>query len=62
MSRLLNIHLGATFAFLYIPIAVLIVLSFNRAGLPTAWSGFSVEWYGRLASNPKILDLPPGTR
>jgi error-prone DNA polymerase len=27
MSRLLNIHLGATFAFLYIPIAVLIVLS-----------------------------------
>jgi spermidine/putrescine transport system permease protein len=55
MPRLLNIHLGATFAFLYIPIAVLIVLSFNKAGLPTAWSGFSVEWYGRLAANPKIL-------
>lgn len=55
MSRVLNIHLGATFAFLYIPIAVLIVLSFNKAGLPTAWSGFSIEWYGRLAANPKIL-------
>jgi spermidine/putrescine transport system permease protein len=55
MSRFLNLHLGATFAFLYIPIAVLIVLSFNKAGLPTAWSGFSVEWYGRLAANPKIL-------
>jgi spermidine/putrescine transport system permease protein len=55
MPRLLNLHLGATFAFLYIPIAVLIVLSFNRAGLPTVWSGFSVEWYGRLAANPKIL-------
>ncbi|MDP1701748.1 MAG: ABC transporter permease [Aestuariivirga sp.] len=55
MSRLLHIHLGATFAFLYIPIAVLIVLSFNRAGLPTVWSGFSIEWYGRLAANPKIL-------
>jgi spermidine/putrescine transport system permease protein len=55
MSRLLKAHLGATFAFLYIPIAVLIVLSFNRAGLPTAWSGFSLEWYGKLASNPKIL-------
>jgi spermidine/putrescine transport system permease protein len=55
MSRLLNVHLGATFAFLYIPIAVLIVLSFNKAGLPTAWSGFSIEWYGRLAANPKIL-------
>ena len=55
MPRFLNLHLGATFAFLYIPIAVLIVLSFNKAGLPTAWSGFSVEWYGRLAANPKIL-------
>jgi spermidine/putrescine transport system permease protein len=55
MPRLLNIHLGATFAFLYIPIAVLIVLSFNKAGLPTTWSGFSIEWYGRLAGNPKIL-------
>ncbi len=55
MSRLLNFHLGGTFAFLYIPIAVLIALSFNKAGLPTAWSGFSLEWYGKLASNPKIL-------
>jgi spermidine/putrescine transport system permease protein len=56
MSRLLNAHLGATFAFLYIPIAVLIVLSFNRAGMPTVWSGFSFEWYGRLVGNPKILN------
>ena len=55
MSRFLNAHLGATFAFLYIPIAVLMVLSFNRSGLPTVWSGFSLEWYGKLASNPKIL-------
>jgi len=55
MSRLLNIHLGATFAFLYIPIVMLMVLSLNKAGLPTVWSGFSLEWYGKLASNPKIL-------
>ena len=55
MSRLLNIHLGVTFAFLYIPIAMLMVLSLNKAGLPTVWSGFSLEWYGKLASNPKIL-------
>jgi spermidine/putrescine transport system permease protein len=52
--RLLNLHLGATFAFLYIPIAVLMVLSFNKAGLPTAWGGFSTEWYGKLFANPKI--------
>ncbi len=30
-------------------------LSFNKAGLPTAWGGFSFEWYGTLAGNPKIL-------
>ena len=54
MPRLLNIHLGAVFAFLYVPIAVLMVLSFNKAGLPTAWGGFSTEWYGKLLANPKI--------
>ncbi|MCB1377391.1 MAG: ABC transporter permease [Alphaproteobacteria bacterium] len=53
--RVLNIHLGAVYGFLYLPIAVLIILSFNRAGLPTAWTGFSLEWYGKLASNPKIM-------
>jgi spermidine/putrescine transport system permease protein len=55
MSRLLNLHLGATYVFLYVPIAVLMVLSLNRAGLPTAWTGVSFEWYGKLAGNPKIL-------
>jgi spermidine/putrescine transport system permease protein len=52
MSKLLKAHLGATYIFLYIPIAVLMALSFNRAGLPTVWSGFSFEWYGKMASNP----------
>ena len=54
MPRPLNIHLGAVYAFLYLPIIVLMVLSLNRSGLPTAWGGFSLEWYGKLASNPKI--------
>lgn len=55
MPRALATHLTATYAFLYIPIAVLIVLSFNKAGLPMVWTGFSFEWYGTLAANPKIL-------
>ena len=61
-ARLLNVHLGATYAFLYIPIAVLMVLSFNKAGLPTAWTGFSIEWYGRLASQSRRSSPPPGIR
>lgn len=52
--RALNIHLSAVYAFLYLPIAVLMVLSLNKSGLPTAWGGFSLEWYGKLAANPKI--------
>ncbi len=51
----LNAHLGLVYLFLYVPILVLIVLSFNKSGLPTAWTGFSTEWYGKLIANPKIL-------
>jgi len=43
------------FAFLYVPIAVLVALSFNEGGLPTVWSGFSTKWYASLASNKDIL-------
>ncbi len=55
MGKALKLHLGVTYAFLYVPIIVLVALSFNRAGLPTAWTGFSFEWYGKLFENPKIL-------
>jgi len=54
--RALNGWLLAVYGFLYLPIAVLMVLSFNRSGMPTAWGGFSLEWYGKLAENPKILN------
>jgi spermidine/putrescine transport system permease protein len=47
--------LVAVFGFLYLPIAVLVLLSFNEAGLPTAWSGFSLKWYASLAEHKDIL-------
>ncbi len=49
------------FVFLYVPIAVLIALSFNEGGLPTVWSGFSLKWYGSLASNNEILSAALNT-
>lgn len=52
----LNGHLKVVYFFLYMPIIVLMVLSFNKAGLPTVWSGFSVEWYGKLLENESILN------
>jgi spermidine/putrescine transport system permease protein len=55
VPKMLRAHLVATFAFLYLPILVLMILSLNKAGLPTAWGGISFEWYGKLWSNQKIL-------
>lgn len=51
----LGAHLGFVYLFLYGPILVLVALSFNRAGMPTVWSGFSLEWYSKLFENQKII-------
>lgn len=51
----------AVFGFLYLPIAVLVMLSFNRAGLPTTWTGFSTHWYGELFNNRDILRAASNT-
>jgi putrescine transport system permease protein len=48
--------LAVGFAFLYIPIASLIVYSFNKSKLVTVWGGFSTRWYGALLHNTQILD------
>lgn len=58
--RSLGVVLAVVFAFLYIPIGVLIALSFNEGGLPTVWSGFS-KWYGSLAANGQILSAALNT-
>ncbi len=50
-----RIVLLLVFGFLYLPIAVLVLLSFNESGLPTSWSGFSTRWYVALAGNGDIL-------
>lgn len=43
------------YAFLYVPIASLIVYSFNASRLVTVWGGFSTRWYGELLANEQIL-------
>lgn len=55
-SRWLLIPFWATFVFLYVPIVVLIVMSFNASSNPFSWDGFSFEWYGELAGNADILE------
>src|ERR687894_1918406 len=43
------------YLFLYAPIAVLILFSFNSTRSTQVWTGFSFEWYGQLLSDPTIL-------
>ncbi len=50
----LRLHLGGVYLFLYGPILVLMVLSFNRSGMPTAWGGASFDWYLALFDNAVV--------
>lgn len=50
-----NSVLVLVFGFIYTPIAVLIILSFNDGGSPTLWTGFSFKWYAALLRNQDIL-------
>ncbi len=45
----------AGLAFLYIPLVMLVIYSFNESSLVTVWSGFSTKWYSRLLQNDEIL-------
>ncbi len=45
----------AFFAYLYLPIVVLLVLSFNANRSATIWTGFSFDWYGIVLGNPDIV-------
>ena len=44
------------FAFLYLPLVILVIYSFNASKLVTVWAGFSTKWYGRLLENEAFLD------
>ena len=44
------------FAFLYIPILLLVVYSFNESKLVTVWAGFSTKWYAAMVQNELLLD------
>ena len=53
--RYLKVHAVLVFAFLFAPILVLIVFSFNQAKSNTKWTGFSTRWYDELFHNHYAL-------
>ena len=54
-KSLSRIYLAIIFLFLYLPIGVLIVLSFNNSLSRVKWGGFTTEWYSNLVSDPTIM-------
>jgi putrescine transport system permease protein len=44
------------FAFLYVPILILVVFSFNASRAVTVWGGFSTQWYAALFRNQALMD------
>ena len=55
-SRFIFSALCFGFAFLYLPILMLILLSFNDSSIATVWGGFSLRWYSALMSNEQIIN------
>jgi spermidine/putrescine transport system permease protein len=53
--RYLKLHAALVFAFLFAPIIVLVVFSFNKARSGTAWTGFSTHWYSALIHSEPTL-------
>ena len=56
MKTLSRIYNALIFLFLYSPIVVLIVYSFNDSRSRVKWGGFTLDWYRDLFSNELILD------
>jgi spermidine/putrescine transport system permease protein len=50
-----NSYMALIFAFLYAPVIVLIIFSFNDARSRAVWGGFTFDWYRKLFENSDIL-------
>lgn len=53
-QRLLGLHAGLVYLFLYAPIVVLMIFSFNSQKLNVTWEGFTLKWYAELWQDRQI--------
>ena len=53
---LLGTNAALVFGFLYLPVLILIVFSFNNTRSVALFTGFSTQWYSTLAQNEELLD------
>ncbi|MCH7582594.1 MAG: ABC transporter permease [Acidobacteria bacterium] len=56
VNRLLSVNGWLVFAFLYLPIVVVIVFSFSESSIVGLWGGFSLRWYDRMFANESLMN------
>lgn len=57
ITRLLSpFFVAFSYLFLYLPIFILVVFSFNDSAISIEWTGFSLKWYKSLFASPEIWD------
>ena len=56
ISVVSKLYIGLIFLFMYIPIGVLIFMSFNSGKTSTVWKGFSLKWYGELFKSSELMN------
>jgi spermidine/putrescine transport system permease protein len=58
LKRIVNVsYLGLIYSFLYFPILILIIYSFNNSKFSLAWKGFTLDWYRQLLDNQELLEV-----
>lgn len=55
-SKLLIFFVFLVYLFLYIPLIIIVVFSFNDSKISTNWVGFTFKWYQMLISNSELID------
>ncbi|MDD2830225.1 MAG: spermidine/putrescine ABC transporter permease PotC [Sulfuricurvum sp.] len=56
MNFFKRLYIGFIFLFLYVPIFILILYSFNNSKYSLNWTGFTLKWYDKLFLNEELLD------
>ena len=54
-SLLLKLTALAVYAFLYLPLLIVVIYSFNDSRLNAEWVGFTFDWYDKLLHNQELL-------
>ena len=54
--RFSGLYMGIVFFLMYLPIAVVVIFSFNESKLPVRWNGFSLQWYEKLFQNHAMME------